>query len=636
MSIASARFGAKHATQSPTWTRSLLQDRTRLGLLVVFLIVSLTYAWRATVAVPLALHGAQLIPYNELADALLHFHLWVAHLPAHPLSGEPLDPRLRPAVVARYRDFALNGRYVYLTWGPAPVLVLLVPLHILGFEPSESVIILPFVIAGLGCTLAALRVIIRQVGTIPLWMTMLAGFALAYSSIAFYLVRHATVYFEAVAGGYCFAMAGAWLALSVVAARRASLWRLALMSLCFGLAIASRPTLGVTVVVPVAVYASLRSTRQPRGWVAALVLPIAVCLVLLAGYDQARFGDPLQYGTQYQLNGQYHTAHWGSPGYVIPGLWSYLITPPHPSILFPFLYITNPLLSYPLSLPAHYTATSEETGGLLAMSPIVIFLMALPWIRRRRPALLGPLATPLVAIAGAGVACLLFISYEFFGTTERYAGDYASLLLLGAVAAWLALARAPRSGRRWLIMALGTVLATWSCLTGLAIGGEELQRDPSALTAATDIGSPLSTAIAELVGHPVLAEIVTPNAGGRPETTTNLETNITSFWLTAYDRAEISVVSPDAREVVLAFRTTAGPALTRGVRPAVALREPDGPLVFRPPLNRAETRIQIHLHRGVNHFALAPLTVTPSNVATEPEPLSDVVLKVEELHMLPA
>jgi hypothetical protein len=445
------------------------------------------------------------------------------------------------------------------------------------------------------------------------------------------------VYYEAVAAGYCFAMAGAWLALSAIAARRASLSRLALMSLCFGLATASRPTLGVTVVVLVAVYALLRSTRQARGWVAALALPIAACFALLAGYDQARFGSPLQYGTEDQLNYLYHTSYWGSLSYVPVGLWSYLVTPPHPSILFPFLYITSPQLSYPLSLPAHYLAFSEETGGLLAMSPIVLFLAALPWIWRRRPALLGSLAGLLLAIAGAGVACLLLLSYELFSATERYEGDYTSLLLLGAVAAWLALSSAPSVRRRKLIAAIGGVLATWGCLTGLAVGGGGLQNH-GALRTAVDIGSPLSAAIAALVGHPVIAEIATPNEIGTIEvSSTNLEPNITSFWLTARDRAaEVVIVSPDEREVALAGSVAAGPAIGRGVQPDLVLAGSGKAVrVLRPPLQGGALEIPVHLSQGVNRIILS-LKRGHAYTTNVSVPQSNAVLIVSELHILSA
>jgi hypothetical protein len=600
---------------------------------VVFVLGSLSYLWTASLVAPLALHGWRSTPYNELADAFLHLRLWVAHLPAHPHGSEPLNPRLRPAVLKRYPDFALKGRYVYLAWGPAPAVVLLIPLHLLGFEPSGGVIILPFAIAGLGFTLAALRTVVRQVSEVPLWMTVLAALTLTYGSILLYLGQHPLVYYQAVAAADCFAMAGVWLAISAVAARSASLWRCGLMSLCFGLATASRPTLGVTTVILVAVYMSLRSTGQARGWVAALVLPIALCFILLAGYDQARFADPLQWGTQYQLNGSYHNSDWGSLGYVPLGLWSYLVTPPHPSVVFPFLSLSVPQLSYPLSLPAHYLASSEETGGLLTISPVIVFLVALPWIWRRRPQLLGPLGGPLLAIGYAGVVCLVFISYEIFATTERYEGDFASLLLLGALSVWLALACATSVRRRRLIAVIGGVLAAWSCLAGIAVGSAALREDPSAWRTAGDIAAPVSTVVAIAVGHPMLAEIYTPNVLRADRSNTDLETNVTGFWLTAHDEAEIVIVSPGDRKVALAGTIFQGPA--KSMHPAIRIVGPSRTTqIVRVPAEQTEITIPIDLHRGINRLFVSPEAAGRSASTPESEPPSNAVTVLIGLRIL--
>jgi hypothetical protein len=632
--LARARSGTGYSSFSHAWVRSRPLDRTNAALLAVFALGSLSYLVAASLAAPLALHGGRFSPYNELADAFLHLRLWVAHLPAHPPSGEALDPRLRPAVFKRYYDFALVGRYVYLTWGPAPVLVVLVPLHLLGFEPSGSAILLPFAIAGFGFSLAALRVVIRQIGGVPLWMTVLAGLSLAYGSILLFLTQHPYVYFEAIAAADCFAMAGVWLAISAVAARRPSRSRLGLMSLCFGLATGSRPTLAVTVLILAAVYASLRSIPQRRGWVVALLLPIGICFVLLGGYDQARFGDPLQYGTQYQLNPLYYSGHWGSLTYMPVGLWSYLLTPPHPSVLIPFLSLGVPQASYPLSLPAHYMARSEETGGLLVIGPIVIFLAALPWLWRRRPVLLGPLTGLLLTTAGAGILCLLFMSYEFFGTTERYEGDYTPLLLVGALGAWLALASATSVRRRRLVAALGGVLATWGCLVSIAVAGNELREHPSILRKAVAAGAPLSTVIAMTVGHPMLAEVSTPNVLRGSPGVSDLEANVAWFWLTVHDRAEIVVVSPDDRMATLTGTMLRGAANSPGSRPQLRVAEPSGKIQLVPvPSAESEVRIPIDLSRGVNRLSLSPVTIRPSAVTLEAEPQSNAAVIFYGLHV---
>ena len=66
--------------------RSAALDRVNVALTAVFLLVATFFFWRATVAEPLALHGGQGTPYNQLADAFIHLHVWVVHVPA---AGSP-------------------------------------------------------------------------------------------------------------------------------------------------------------------------------------------------------------------------------------------------------------------------------------------------------------------------------------------------------------------------------------------------------------------------------------------------------------------------------------------------------------------------------------------------------------------
>jgi hypothetical protein len=608
----------------------------------VFLLGALFYLWRATYAEPLALHGGQNSPYNQLADAFLHLHLWVVHVPAEALGpGNPYNPAQRSAFLYAYPDYALHGHYLYITWGPAPVVVLLVPLHLLGFEPSASVISTPFAIVGLGFALATLRVILRQIGRVELWMCILAALTVTCASVMPYIMRFPLVYHEEIAGGYCFAMAGIWFGVSAVADRRASIKRLALMSLCIGLATATRPTLGLMALLLVVVYLSLRSTRPRRGLLVAVAAPFGMCCLLLAAYNQARFGDPLQYGAIYQINGiSTYTAHFGELNFVAPGLWAYLIAPPRLSVLFPFLLINHPQVSYPLSLPANYLPNSEETGGLLTMAPIAIFLAALPWMWRRRPTLLGPLSPLLLVMASAGMACTIFLSFEIYTTTERYEADYMTLLLFGALAAWLALSSVTRGHGRRLVRMGGGLLAVWSCVTGVAITCQELGKHPSTWRTLVNLGSPLSTAIAAVAGHPVLAELDATNVRGNVPSYSNIGTEQNGFWLSAGEQATLVIVSPDTREAALVGNVSAGPALRAGAQLEARIRGPGHrSSIYRLPAGGAEARIPVHLNSGVNQLVISPVATAlnqtspevPESKTTESE--SQEMMAVANLHI---
>jgi hypothetical protein len=616
---------------------AVARDKSSIALAAVFGLGAVFYLWRANYAEPLALHGGQNNPYNELADAFLHLHLWVVNVPAQALGpGNPYNPAQRSAFLLAYSDYALYGHHLYITWGAAPVLVWLIPLHLLGFEPSAGVVSLPFAIIGLGFALATLGVIVRQIGDVGVSTCVLAGLTLFCASVIPYVLRFPLVYHEEIAGGYCFAMIGIWCGVSAVANRRASLVRLALMSLFIGLATATRPTLGLTALLLAVVYASLRATRPRRGLVVALAAPFGACMLLLGAYNYARFENPLQYGAIYQINGvSTYTAHFGEFGFLAPGLWAYLFAPPRLSALFPFLEIMYPQTSYPLGLPAHYATLSEETGGLVTMAPIALFLLALPWLRRRRPTVLGPLTPLLLAMVGAGVACMAFLAFEIYTTTERYEADYMTLLLFAALAAWLALATVTRGRARRLIRVGGGLLAVCSCVTGMAITYQEIEKHPGPWRTLVDLGTPVSTAIAAVAGHPVLAEIYTPNLQRIPPNYSNLGTEATGFWLTAGDQAVITIVAPASEAGTLVADTSAGPALPAGAAAEVLVAGPgQARRSLALPRGGEAARIPLHLNRGVNEIVLSPVTGAPRPPGTsEPEPESRALVTFTRIHL---
>jgi hypothetical protein len=617
--------------------RSLAVGRVSLALGVVFVLAATFYLWTAATSTPLTFDNGGVDRYNLLANAFLHFRLSVGRAPAALLHlSEPLNPAQNAPIVdggvndaTNLHDDLLSGGNLYFLWGPAPALVFLVPLHLLGLEPSASVTVACFAIAGLGFALGALRVLLRQAGVTTLWMCVLAGAALALSSTIPFLLRTPSVTEDTIAGGFCFMMAGIWLAASAVATGRrsahgASLRRLALMSLCFGLAAGSRPPLALAAVTLVPVYLALRSVQPRRGLLMALIAPVGVCFLLLVAYNQARFGDPLEFGNRHQLAGYdpLHE-HFGELSYVTPGTWYYTLSPPRPTALFPFVVLGPPPPVYPFSLPTSYGA--EMTGGLLPMTPIVVCLLALPWIWRRRPAWLGSLALTMLILAGAGVAILLLLSYENIATAERYEVEFTPLLLLGALAAWLALSSGVRGARRWLVRVGGGLLVAWGCATGFAISfigyGDFLAVEhPGAWAALQDASSPLSAVIARVVGHPLLAEVLTKHV---KEYTPVRYTSLTlhgeeSFWLDAEERADIAIASPDSRTAVLVLEALpgverpvgSGPESGGGPVSVTVLRPKQAPATYLVPSGGRTLHIPVRLGPGVNRFELSPVAST--------------------------
>jgi hypothetical protein len=580
-------------------------ERVNLILGLVFLLVAVFYVWTAASSEGLSLHDPSGDRYNLLASALLHFHLSIGPAPADLTRlADPYKPALNRTLIGSINDDVLYHGQLYFIWGPAPALVLLVPLHLLGFEPSASFTVSAYAIAGLGFVLATLRVIIRRIGDMPLWMCAIAGLALSLCSAIPFVLRTPGVSEDVLAGGYCFTMAGVWLATAALASRGASVTRLVLMSLCFGLAAGSRPALALGALVLIPVYLGLRPSRPRRSLALALGLPVAVCLALLLAYNQARFNQPFEIGSHYQLSGyDSQDAPLGRLSYALPGAWLYAITPPQLMVVFPFIAVSPPTVAYPTAI-----APPEITGGLLPMTPIVVFVLALPWIWRRRPALLGALAVPLMVLAGVGVALMLVAAYEFFASTERYEVDFATLLVLGGLSAWLALSKGPPSARRRLLRVGGAVLVAWGCATGFATSffgnGNLLSAEhPSTWRTLEDIGSPLSTAVAVVAGHPLLAATF----GSVSSRTGDIE-----YVLDPGEQGDATIVSPGTRTATLKVKVE----LLPGTRYRLGIEGPGHAGSSYPvPAGGGTVELPVQLGSGLNHLALYPLATSSAEAA---------------------
>jgi hypothetical protein len=469
-----------------------------------------------------------------------------------------------------------------------------------------------FAIAGLGFALATLRVLLRQFDSLPTWMGILAAAVLVCSTGVPFILRRPAIYEEAITAGNCFVMAALWIAVRAVMAQRASLAALAVMSLCFGLAAGSRPPLLASALLLVPVYLAVRDSRSRRGLLTALAAPCGACLILLLVYNYDRFGDVLQVGQSFQLAGYDPKAmHFGRVGYLLPNLWYYGISPPRPTVLFPFVALTPPPLTYPLGTPAGYTAP-EVTGGLLVMAPVLLFAFALPWLYRRRPQSVGALALTLLVAAAAGLIDLLFLSYEFFSATERYEVDFAGVFLLASFAGWFALSIGTPGRRRRAVRILGAILAIWGCLAGVAISFtgylDMLRRNhPATYRSLEDTASPLSTVMAMVAGRPILGAVLGPNvAQVSPVHLTSLGAGVQSFRLPAGTSAELIIVAPDHREAAIVATMTAGAGLGPGATLSVHVTNDSRPAGIYP-VHGGIMRIPIELKRGLNRLLLAPV-----------------------------
>jgi hypothetical protein len=447
--------------------------RFRVVAALLGVVVVSFYAWTAGVTTQ---DTDDLQYYDRLADAFIHGRLDLRPSPPPGLLALP-DP-YDPGANQVYRDQGFHdlvlykGRF-YTQWGPTPAVVLFAPLRLVGIDVSHAVAAFVFGIGAwlFGC--AALAFVRRRwLPRTPPYL-LLAGWAvLAAGNLAPFLMRRPLVYEVVIVCGLCFAMGALYFLLSGGFGERLSRWRLALGSLCLGLAAGSRPHLAIGgLAVVVIAWRAWRGGPSQRKVLPALLLPAGACLLALMAYNQARFGSPGSVGGDYQITAiNIRTYDLGSVAYIAPGLFYYLLAPPTLAHMTPFTgwYTFLVPRGYPGTAPPGIDDPAAPIGGILLCAPIVLLAAVGLWRRRREPPAHRELRRVIAGIVVCGLGCMVFLAYLIF-PLERYAGDFTGLLVFAGLCGWMLLLDrfVGRPRERMAVLGGGAVLAAWTVFAGL-------------------------------------------------------------------------------------------------------------------------------------------------------------------------
>jgi hypothetical protein len=595
----------------------------RLLLWALLALALAFYLWTAATSVPFSFSSLSGDVYNLLTSAFLHGH---TYLPITPPPGllhlsDPYNPVQNAPYNSAYHDLALYHGHFYSAWGPTPVLTLFAPFRITGFRMSMSFAVAIYGFVGLLCAVRLLHLLVARFapGT-PRWLLLVATFGLALTNALPFLLRRPVQYEVAISCGYCFEMAGLLLVMSAMLARPLGRWRLAWGSLCLGLAVGGRPTLVVGGAVLVA--AALWEVRRRGGSYRVLAWalgPFVVCAVLLATYNQVRFGQLSNFGDRYELAGiDQTTAKFYGLSYIVPGMFAYLFVPAHLALTFPHAFLRT-AASDPFTLPSNYigapgTTPAEPTGGVFTTMPITLLLATLPVLWWRRPT-----ARRAVATAGGltilGLGIVFGLSWALFATTQRYEVDFASYLLIPAFLAWALLVSAavPRSRPRRAWATIGVLLTLFGAAVGTAVsfvGYSDLLRleHPGTFAALEDVTGPIASIAATLRGKPQLARIDNGQLGTAPPLGINEAGG--SAWL-GTEPVTLVVLSPGSRRLGVRATVVEGPAGPAPSSLRVRVSSP-GPQRVTVPIIGQGIRLPVSLHWGLNRVSLA-LTGVPTS-----------------------
>jgi hypothetical protein len=417
--------------------------------------------------------------YDLLARAFVSGKLYLPVSPQPELLALPnpwQDPTNRPY---RLLDTVLYKQRLYIYHGPVPVLLLFAPWYRLtAHDMPENFAAFLFALGGyFFLSVLFIQILLRLSSRVSVMLLTLCLLAIGIGQSVPYMLHRALLYEVAIACGFCCVSAGFFFLFRwMTVPHKRALWA-GLSGLSFGLAIGSRPHLGLAAMSAVVLMLWLPDPgtrffrRFTRKDVVAFCVPVVACCLGIVAYNYARFGNPLEFGLRYQLGeASYQNVHLSMEN-LIPGLYYLLFCPPNLVAEFPFfrLALRQPFDAGINVLPARYFL--ELTGGIFALSPIALIALLTPLCRKALAGGRGAFAFVLTMFVFT-VGCILFLAATGL-TSQRYEVDFAPFLMFVACVIACALVVSLRKWPRALAGAalVGLLLYTISANLALAVQG---------------------------------------------------------------------------------------------------------------------------------------------------------------------
>lgn len=384
--------------------------------------------------------------YYELAKSIAHGHLDLEIDPPSWLQqiDNPYDLYAREAAVQEtgeeYKwDVAYyEGRY-YLYFGIVPCLLLYLPMYLLtGMTfPAGIGVLIGVVGYGLGL-IVLLRTLVKNFfSNISVGSFLLVSIGALSSSGLLYAILRATSYSFPMVWGLLFAVWGVWFLLKACLSLKKKYFFFS--GLALALVFGCRPQLGISILFtfPALLWlyrkvkadspSSLREILASRA--VSFVLPIVVVGCLLALYNFARFGSPLDFGANYNLTTNDMTFREASPGLALQGIFFYLLQPANMAFDFPYLFAANDATSY-----LGVNIVEQTFGGAFATLPFLLGAV----LALRRPTKCAPWSLLIAALCAMGLIVAVFDSIAA-GVLGRYMVDFCPFFAAAAAIGFMVL-----------------------------------------------------------------------------------------------------------------------------------------------------------------------------------------------------
>ena len=367
-------------------------------------------------------------PYIQQLDAFLKGQIHLDIKPSAELLAleNPYSPDNRAGVDFVYDRAFYDGKY-YSYFGIAPILVFYYPYYlIMGNLPTDSSVMGFFsLITAVFLPLAVIEWSkFRKSGMRP-WLSCVVAVGAFFASCALIVQRgRFAFYYVASAAAMAFVSAYLfWLIKALCSKKNMRAVFMLLAGICFALGFLSRINTVLPVAIITAVFITVYFVDAVKEKKIALFakdmislgFPVAVSFAFSLYYNYIRFGDMLQFGTDYQLTLANASLYDSGANGIMPAVIHYFLQPFTFSQEFPYF-------SFSLIGLNDYgkLAYIDSSFGIFAM-PFMLAILLSPVIFKTKKISIGGktmLASSLVAILATA-----YLNFCYGGVIFRYTAD---------------------------------------------------------------------------------------------------------------------------------------------------------------------------------------------------------------------
>lgn len=371
-------------------------------------------------------------PYIQQLDAFIKGQLHFDVQPSAELLAleNPYTPDNREGIEFLYDRAFFDGKY-YSYFGIAPILVFYYPYYLVtGDIPVDSAVMGFFsLITAVFLPLAVVEWNkFRKAGMRP-WLSCVCAVGAYFASGALIIQRgRATFYYVASAAAMAFVSAYLFWIIKALGSKkivRAVFMVLAGVSFALGFLSRLNTVFSVAIVTAVFIVIYLVNAVKAKkltafiGDMIPLGLPVAASIAFALYYNHIRFGDMLQFGTDYQLTLANASLYDGGANGLIPSVFHYFLQPFEPSQEFPYISFSH------LALRDYGKQVYIDSNfGIFAM-PFMLSLLLSPVLFKSKKIPVGGkimLASSLLALLTTA-----YLNFSYGGVIFRYTADITVL-----------------------------------------------------------------------------------------------------------------------------------------------------------------------------------------------------------------